>query len=61
MIREIRDFKEVHDVGPVTFPAYRGTTAMCRSENAEEAQKFFQAEAERRKQILRDLAMKAIS
>ena len=31
VVRQIEDFKIVHDTGPVTFPAYEGTTAAVRS------------------------------
>lgn len=31
VVRQIEDFKTVHDTGPVTFPAYEGTTAAVRS------------------------------
>lgn len=48
-IREIKSFSRLYDVGPVTFPAYEGTSAACRSEDAEQARKEFDEHQEQRR------------
>lgn len=42
-VRKISDFGEVFDVGPVTIPAYEGTTAFVRSEDADQAKREWEA------------------
>jgi HK97 family phage prohead protease len=46
-VREIRGVK-LFDVGPVTFPAYTGTSAQCRSEDIEGAKRFFEQRQQER-------------
>lgn len=61
LVREIREFDQVYDVGPVTFPAYTGTTAAMRHEDPESAKKDFDAEIARREEVKRQEQQKRMA
>jgi HK97 family phage prohead protease len=49
-VREIRQIGMLFDVGPVTFPAYEGTSSFARSADSEQARKEYEAHQEKRRQ-----------